>query len=376
MFAENIRDELRRTLKTTRTKGIFLEHEGRTYLNLSSNDYLGISARMDWQSEFLSEIGDWKDFLLSSCSSRLLTGNDPSYDLLETEIAGSYARESCLVFSSGYHANVGILPALTRKDDLILADKLVHASLVDGLRLCRCKWLRYRHNDLDDLERLLRKVRNQYRNVFIVTESLFSMDGDCADLARLVKIKKESDAFLYLDEAHAVGVRGERGLGLAEECNLLDEIDLFVGTFGKALASQGAFVVGDKNFREALINSARTMIFTTALPPIVNRWTYFAWKKMLGMNESRKHLRSITKLFRNLLSKRRLLGDSHIVPMLLDDNEQCLEIAEKIRNQGLWVSAIRHPTVPLDQPRLRFSLTAALTEQQIHEHYETLLETT
>ena len=376
MFEKIVGQELRRELKTIKTKGVILEHDGHSYLNLSSNDYLGISDHTDWQCEFLSEVGDAEDFLMSSCSSRLLTGNDSSYDCLETEIARSYKKESCLVFGSGYHANLGILPALTRKDDLILADKLVHASLIDGLRLCRCKWFRYRHNDFDDLERLLRNEKNKYRNVFIVTESIFSMEGDCADLVRIAAIKKKYGAFLYLDEAHAIGVRGERGFGLVEESGVLDEIDILVGTFGKALASQGAFVVGDKSVRDALINSARTLIFTTALPPIVNRWTFFVWKKMLGMQGQRNHLRLMTDLFRNNLKNNKLLGDSHIVPLLVEGNQQCLEIAEKIRQRGLWASAIRHPTVPLDQPRLRFSLTAAFTEEHIHKINEILLETT
>ena len=375
MFVEEIKKELYRELRTTKSRGAFLEHDSEIYLNLSSNDYLGISTHTDWQDEFFSGTRGSNDFLIGSCSSRLLTGNDPSYDLLEKEIARSYEKESCLVFGSGYHANLGILSALTQKDDLILADKLVHASLIDGMKLCRCKWLRYRHNDFDHLEQILRESRKNFRNVFIVTESIFSMEGDCVDLPRLVTIKKKYDTFLYLDEAHAVGVCGEQGLGLAEETRLLDDVDLLVGTFGKAIASHGAFLVSNNLFREMLINTTRTLIFTTALPPIINRWTYFVWQKMLNMQKERDHLQTLTELFRCLLSDRGLPGNSHIVPMLVGNNERCLEIADKLRNNGLWVSAIRHPTVPLNQPRIRFSLTAALTEQQIHNIYDTILET-
>ena len=375
MFEEKIKKELYRELRIAKTRGAFLEHDSKTYLNLSSNDYLGISAHTDWQDEFFSEMSGSNNFLVGSCSSRLLTGNDPSYDLLEKEIAKSYNKESCLVFGSGYHANLGILSALAQKDDLILADKLVHASLIDGMKLCQCKWWRYRHNDFDHLEQILRESRKNFRNVYIVTESIFSMEGDCVDLARLVTIKKKYDTFLYLDEAHAVGVRGEQGLGLAEEIRLLGDVDLLVGTFGKAIASHGAFLVSNNLFREMLINMARTLIFTTALPPIINRWTHFVWQKMLNMQKERDHLRTLAELFRRLLSDRELLGNSHIVPMLVGNNEQCLEIADQLRNSGLWVSAIRHPTVPLNQPRIRFSLTAALTEQQIRNIYDTILET-
>ena len=373
MVKRTIKKELHRELKPLVPQGVFLEHLGKTYFNLASNDYLGLSSWLDGQQDFMRSLLEEKSFLMSALSSRLLTGNVPAYALLENEIAREYGSETCLVFNSGYHANIGILPALTTKNDLILADKLVHASLIDGMKLSPCKWLRFRHNDLDDLLRLLEKERNRHENIFIVTESVFSMEGDLADLARLVEIKNKYDAFLYVDEAHALGVRGNRGLGLAEELGLLSRIDLLVGTFGKALASQGAFVVCAKMIHELLVNAARSLIFTTGMPPINLLWTRFLWRKMIGMPAERASLQSKVRQFRNRLAARKLLGDSHIVPMLFDNNEACLRCSEKLREAGLWVPAIRHPTVPLHRPRLRFSLSAAFTEDQMKEIHEIVL---
>ena len=217
--------------------------DGERMLNLSSNDYLGLAERSDWKAEFL-ETDEGRQSLLSSSSSRLLTGNFPEYELLEQTIARSFGREAVLLFNSGYHANTGILPALAGKRDLILADKLVHASIIDGLKLGEATFKRFRHNDYDQLERLLAVEREHYETIFVVTESLFSMDGDLADLDRLVALKRcYPNVMLYVDEAHAIGVRGERGLGLAEETGHLADIDLLVGTFGKALASMGAYLV-------------------------------------------------------------------------------------------------------------------------------------
>ena len=196
---------------------------------------------------------------MSSSSSRLLTGNFRVYDTLEERLAAMYGRESALVLSSGYHMNTGILPALCDKGTLILADKLVHASLIDGIRLSGARCIRYRHQDYSqDCDRII-----------IVTESIFSMDGDTAPLQRLVEIKRRcGKVMLYVDEAHAVGVRGERGLGLAEECGCIGDIDLLCGTFGKALASVGAYVICDSIIKEYLVNRMRTLIFTTAMPPV------------------------------------------------------------------------------------------------------------
>lgn len=192
-------------------KGNLVEKGGLTMLNLSSNDYLGLASRRDLQQAFLKEWQE-KQYPFSSSSSRLLTGNFRIYTELEQVIAERFDREATLLFNSGYHANTGILPALADKQTLILADKLVHASIIDGILLSNAPFQRFRHNDYDQLETLLQKNTGQYEQIFIVTESIFSMDGDVADLRRLVSLKKSyPDVCLYVDEAHAIGVRGKTG---------------------------------------------------------------------------------------------------------------------------------------------------------------------
>ena len=342
-------------------------YKGREMLNLSSNDYMGVGADVELWQAFLAEETHRGDFGGGACSSRLLTGNHSAYASLESRLMEWYGTESALVFDSGYHANVGILPALAASKDLILADKLVHASLIDGIRLSAAECVRFRHNDLGQLESILEKRRCDYQRVFIVTESVFSMDGDLADLAKLVELKKKYDCFLYVDEAHAVGVRGERGLGLAEEQGVIPDVDLLVGTFGKAVASQGAFVACNGILREYLVNAMRPLIFSTALPPVSVRWTEFVVKRLIGRNNERKDLALVSARLRSNLASAGLktAGGSHIVPLVVGDNHKAVQISEYLCENGFFVLPIRTPTVPAGSERLRFSLTTGITKEQI-----------
>ena len=222
-------------------RGKWVEVGGHTMLNLSSNDYLGLAADTELHQTYLEGLSVDR-LLLSSSSSRLLTGNFAVYDELEEELAARFGREAALVFNCGYHANTGILPAICTPRTLVLADKLIHASLIDGMRLSSATAMRFRHNDLKHLERLLERYIDSYELVIIVTESVFSMDGDLANLQQLVALKRRypDKVMLYVDEAHAFGVFGPTGLGLAEAIGCIADIDLLVGTFGKAGASAGA----------------------------------------------------------------------------------------------------------------------------------------
>ncbi|WP_163707283.1 aminotransferase class I/II-fold pyridoxal phosphate-dependent enzyme [Mangrovibacterium lignilyticum] len=325
-------------------------------VNLSSNDYLGIAADLRLKTEFL-ESQNLAELNFTAASSRLLTGNCSEYDRLEKLIAQAYQRESCLVFNSGYHANIGILPALAGSRDLIIADKLVHASIIDGLQLSKAEIRRYRHQHYDHLESLLQKYRDDYEQVFIVTESIFSMDGDLANLPTLVRLKKQYKAFLYVDEAHALGVSGTQGLGLSEHDDLMQDIDFIVGTFGKALASVGAFVVCDTVFKNYLINTSRSFIFTTALPSINLAWTVFIFEKMLKMTERRKQLEQLCIDFSECLN---IPYQSHIIPVIIGGNNEAVRVAERLREEGFYILPIRHPTVPEGTARLRISLYAGL----------------
>lgn len=274
---------------------------GKRMLNLSSNDYLGLASDRALREEFLRTLTP-DTFLPTSSSSRLLTGNFTVYEELEAELARLFGTEAALVFNSGYHANTGILPAVSDAQTLILADKLVHASLIDGIRLSAAKCIRYRHNDLAQLERLLKEHHSAFRQIIIVTESIFSMDGDQADLPALAELKRRyGNVLLYVDEAHAFGVRGRQGLGCAEESGCTGDIDFLVGTFGKAAASAGAYIVCRKVIREYLVNRMRTLIFTTGLPPVNIAWTLFVVRRLADMRERREHLAHISRTLREAL---------------------------------------------------------------------------
>lgn len=342
---------------------------GQRMLNLSSNDYLGLAADRELREEFLQTLTP-DNFMPTSSSSRLLTGNFSIYEELEAELAVLFGTEAALVLNSGYHANMGILPAVSNQHTLILADKLVHASIIDGIRLTTARCIRYRHNDLAQLERLLEQNHSEYQQIIVVTESIFSMDGDQADLQALVGLKRKyTNVLLYVDEAHAFGVRGKRGLGCAEEAGCIKDIDFLVGTFGKAAASAGAYIVCSRVIREYLVNRMRTLIFTTALPPINIAWTLFVVRKLTGMQERREHLAKISQMLREALQAKgyQCPSTSHIVPMIIGSSEDTVLRAEALQRHGFYVLPVRPPTVPEGTSRIRFSLTAEIKEQEIEK---------
>lgn len=340
---------------------------GKRMLNLSSNDYLGLAADRELREEFLKSLTP-DTFLPTSSSSRLLTGNFSVYEELEAELVALFGTEAALVFNSGYHANMGILPAVSNTQTLILADKLIHASIIDGIRLSSARCIRYKHNDLSQLKRLLEQNHADYQQIIIVTESIFSMDGDEADLKALVLLKQSYDnVLLYVDEAHAFGVRGEHGLGCAEEAGCIQDIDFLVGTFGKAAASVGAYIICTKVIREYLVNRMRTLIFTTALPPINIAWTLFIIRKLASMQKRREHLAHISRILREtLLAKGYACPSmSHIVPMVIGSSADAVVRAEELQRHGFYALPVRPPTVPEGTSRIRFSLTAEIREEEI-----------
>lgn len=343
--------------------------DGKRMLNLSSNDYLGLAADRVLREEFLNTLTP-DTFMPTSSSSRLLTGNFSIYEELETELARLFGTETALIFNSGYHANTGILPAVSNAQTLILADKLVHASLIDGIRLSAAKCIRYRHNDLEQLARLLKEHHASYIRIIIVTESIFSMDGDQTDLNALVRLKQTYDnVLLYIDEAHAFGVRGKLGLGCAEETGCIGDIDFLVGTFGKAAASSGAYIVCRQVIREYLINRMRTLIFTTALPPLNIAWTLFMIRKMTSMQKRREHLAHISQILRDALIAQgyECPSVSHIVPMIVGSSKDTILRAEYLQRHGFYALPVRPPTVPEGTSRIRFSLTAEIKEEEMEQ---------
>ena len=350
----------------TARDGKDIEVNGERLLNLSSNDYLGLGD----DNELLEGYGRrFRKSLhaMTSSSSRLLTGNHPLYDQLEKALAALYGRQSAMVFNSGYHANIGILPALCNRHDLVLSDRLNHASIIDGMKIAEAPYQRFRHCDYDHLEELLEGARGRYRQIFSVTDSVFSMDGDLADLARLVALKEKYGAFLIVDEAHGVGVFGERGLGLSETAGMVPQIDIITGTFGKALASTGAYAVMSSVVREYLLNTMRSFIFTTALPPVILGWSLLTLERQASMFSERAALLRLAARLRNELVGRGfdVRGESHIVPVVTGGNDLAVALAARLKDAGFLCMPVRPPTVPEKGARIRISLRSTLSWEDI-----------
>ncbi|HDR1894363.1 8-amino-7-oxononanoate synthase [Pasteurella multocida] len=358
-------------------QGRFIQREGNTMLNMSSNDYLGLANNEALRQAFFTQYQDQLPALTSS-SSRLLTGSFPIYDELESLMAQAFGRETALLFNSGYHANIGILPALADKKTLIVADKLVHASMIDGIRLAQCEFVRFRHHDYAHLEQILQKNDRTFERIIVVTESVFSMDGDCADLTQLVALKQHyPQVMLYVDEAHAIGVLGENGLGLAEQQGCINQIDILVGTFGKALASMGAYVICDQVIRDYLVNNMRPLIFSTALPPFNVAWTHFVFQQLPHLQAERTHLAQLSQHLRQAIVEIfqvPMPSESCIVPYILGDNELTVKTAQRLQKQGYYCLPIRPPTVPKGTSRIRFSLTADMQVAEVEQFIACLQE--
>ncbi len=350
----------------TARDGKDIEVNGEMLLNLSSNDYLGLGDDKELLEGYGREFRK-SSHAMTSSSSRLLTGNHPLYDQLEKALAALYGRQSAMVFNSGYHANIGILPALCNRHDLVLSDRLNHASIIDGMKIAESPYQRFRHCDYDHLEELLEGARGRYRQIFIVTESVFSMDGDLADLARLVALKEKYGAFLIVDEAHGVGVFGERGLGLSETAGMVPQIDIITGTFGKALASTGAYAVMSSLVREYLLNTMRSFIFTTALPPVILGWSLLTLERQASMVSERAALLRLAARLRNELIGRGfdVPGESHIVPVVTGGNDLAVALAARLKDAGFLCMPVRPPTVPEKGARIRISLRSTLSWEDI-----------
>ena len=362
--------QLRSLTTVEQLPGGSIRVNGREYMNLAGNDYLGLASNASFCAAFYAEQkaeNRLSSQALGSAASRLMTGNVPAFTKLEAELARFYGREAALFFNSGYHANLGILPALAGKEDLILADKLCHASLIDGMRLSRAKVLRYPHLDYETVDRLFARERAKHRHAFLVSESVFSMDGDCADLRELVRLKDRWKAILYVDEAHGVGIRGERGLGLAEEQGALADIDLFVGTCGKAYGGMGAFVTARQLMIDYLVNTARPQIFSTGLPPVIVEWVRFVLKRLPELGAVRRRVAGMADQLRADLRAQGLQtgGESNIVPVIIGDAGRTVAVARTVQEAGYWVSAVRPPTVPQGTSRLRLSLNASMNRESL-----------
>ncbi|MDE5573669.1 MAG: 8-amino-7-oxononanoate synthase [Muribaculaceae bacterium] len=335
-------------------------------IDFSTNDYLGLASfSMDRMSSLYPEL---KDAPMTSSASRLLAGIQHEYNDLENELGSLYDRRA-LLYNSGYHANIGIISAIADRSTVVIADRLVHASIIDGVLLSRAKLMRFEHNDLDMLETMVKQNYDTGHRIVVIVESVYSMDGDSPDMNRLVELKaKYPSIILYVDEAHAFGVKGPKGLGMAMETVNPKAFDIIVMTFGKALASYGACVITSSDIREFLVNKSRSLIFSTSLPPIMAWWTKIMLDKMLTADDRRLMLNAHVDLLHKTLSQ--LKGSvpdkpSHIRALIIGDAQKTVEASKKLREDGLLVLPIRTPTVPAGTERLRISLSASMQPDDI-----------
>jgi 8-amino-7-oxononanoate synthase len=342
-------------------------------VNFCSNDYLGLAEDPRLKHAVMESLE--RAGRVGGTGSRLLSGHDPVWNELEEEFAAFARTETALYFANGYAANLGLLSAVVGKNDLVFSDALNHASLVDGIRLSGARRVIYAHLDLNELEGALRAHQQESCRKIIVTESVFSMDGDVADFPSMLNLAARYGASLIVDEAHATAVHGPCGAGIIAEAGLTDEILAVVHTCGKALASAGGFVCGSKALREFLINHARTLIFSTAMPGYFAGQIRAALRLAKTMNRERQLLQDHSRAFAASL---RADGwdvsraASQIIPVIVGSNDDALAAAQFLQERGFAIRAIRPPTVPVGSARLRLSLTARITGTELQRLRECL----
>jgi 8-amino-7-oxononanoate synthase len=331
-------------------------------VNLCSNDYLGLSADSRLRETVASAIV--AGLPIASTGSRLLSGNAEIWEQLEFELAQFIRTEAVLYFNSGYSANVGVLSSLIQPGDVVFSDAANHASLIDGLRLAGARKVIFPHLDMDSLERELRTKSESAGQTFIVSESIFSMDGDCASISDLVMLAERYGAELIIDEAHATGVIGPQGRGLVAASGFSDRVLVTIHPCGKALAGMGCFVCCSEKLKQYLINQARTFIFSTALPPYMAAQMRAAIRIVAFADQQRNDLGSLSVFLRNRLRESGFdigRGDTQIIPIFLGENDRAVRFSGLLNEAGFGVRPIRPPSVPVGTARLRISLNAKLT---------------
>lgn len=348
----------------TNKEGVYVLCGDKKFLNLSSNDYLNLSTNNELAEEFIEEFSSGSELQFSSASARLLSGTGRIYGELEDILANLFHKESALIFNTGYQCNLGVISTLTGRGDIIFSDKLNHASIIDGMKLSEAEFKRYKHLDYDDLEQQLIKYRNKYNRAIIVSESVFSMDGDIANIKRLSELKNKYDALLMIDEAHAFCTMDDEFAGMSDGL----DVDIITATFGKALGSFGAFVVSNKVIINYLINKARSFIFSTSIPPINIAWTKWLITKKIDflIKQKQKLTRNIIAVHKYLCSiDMNTVSESQIIPIIIGDAERTIYLAEQLKKLGFWTLPIRPPTVAKNTSRLRLSLTADIEFESI-----------
>ena len=362
---------LMREYKTIESaQGPYVQINGKSYLSFCSNNYLGLADHPKIKQAAIAAINQYG---WGTGASRLVAGNMILHQELERKIAEFKSTEAALLFPTGYMANVGAVCALVGREDIIMGDKLNHASIIDGCRQSGATFRVYPHNNTSQLESLLQKS-SKYRRRMVVTDSVFSMDGDTAPLPDIVEVSKKYDAILMLDDAHATGIFGQHGKGMIEYYGLEGKIDIIMGSLSKAIGSIGGFITGSKHLIDFLKNKARSFIYTTALPPAA------CAASLAGLTLIQEDTSLIDKLWENVRYLKSQLSEfisnisaeSPIIPIIIGSAEDALNLSTRLYENGILIPAIRPPTVPLGTSRLRISLMATHSKEDINRLIDTL----
>ena len=353
-------------------QGVETHIDGKTVLSFCSNDYLGLASHPEIRQAFVDAVAEYG---VGSGAAHLINGHSRLHEDCELRLAEFTGRERALLFSTGYMANIAIASALLGRNDQIYQDKLNHASLIDSAKLSAAKLVRYRHNDLRQLEELLSTGRRDHRRL-VMTDAVFSMDGDCADVDTLSRIATEHGAWAMVDDAHGFGVLGARGAGLLEQLELnQQQVPILMATLGKAVGTAGAFVAGSEALIETLIQQARPYIYSTASPPALAAATLKSIDLIENETWRRDKLNQSIAFFRaqaECLDVELMPSHTPIQPLVIGDNRRTLQLSEALFEQGIHVTAIRPPTVPVGSARLRVTLSAAHEREHIDKLIKTL----
>lgn len=359
----------------TKIDTVKIKYKRKTLLNFSSNDYLGLSQNNTIKNDTIKII---KKYGIGSGSSRLVSGNFDFHEKIERELAKKKKSETTIIFSTGYLANYSILSSILssnifKKNPIVFSDKLNHQCIYEGCKDKRVNFLRFHHNDMNHLEYLLKKNKFKQNPKFILSESIFSMDGDFADIESLVNLKKKYNSFLFLDEAHATGIYGKNGFGMSLEFN--NDIDCVTGTFSKAFGSFGAYVSCSKNLKSFLINKCPSFIYSTSLPFSLLASIYSGIKIIPKLKNERKKLIKNSYFLRTMLNKEGFnIGNSqtNIIPIIIGNSKKALIISKKLEKKGFYVVPIRPPSVPPNSSRLRISITSSHSQNNIKKLFKFL----
>jgi len=345
------KNNLYRKLRYSTTNGSTIRIDGKNLINLCSNDYLGISPTKIETRQMQS-------------SSRLVSGNDELYKNLENKLAKHKSKESCLIYPTGYMANLGTISTIAKKGDLILSDELNHASIIESCKLSGAKVSIYKHNDMVDLED---KLKQRSKNKFVVTEGIFSMDGDYSNLKEITEVSQKANAITILDDAHGDFVIGKEGKGTADHFGLSKKIDLYISSLSKGLGSFGGYIASHNNVIDFCINKSKTFIYTSALPSIFLEHSLKRLK--MNRNKQQKELKENTKIFSSGLKQIgfRINSQTHIIPIIIGGEGLAMNFGKYLFKNGVYVQPIRYPTVPKNTARLRISITAWLSKNEIEK---------